>query len=124
MSFISNLPIKKYITSFALAFLITLLILSVLSIIFSFFPPPEWVLAISDYSYLLSGFIAAFFCAKKSSRRGFLTGILASLLYIATLIILGGLIFKSDISAIPLIRIFGVSALCGGAGGILGINCR
>ena len=125
MNFISNLPIKKYIVSFALAFLITLLILSAASIIFSFFPPPEWVFGIfSNYSYLLSGFTAAFFCARKSSKRGFVTGIYASVLYIAILIMLGGIIFKSDISAIPLIRIFSLSALCGGVGGILGINCR
>ncbi len=124
MNFISNLPIKKYIVSFALAFLITLLILSVASIVFSFLPPPDWVFAIFDHCYLLSGFMAAFFCAKYSAKRGFVTGLFSSLLYIAVLIMLGGIIFKSDISAIPLARVFGLSALCGGVGGILGINCR
>jgi len=124
MNFISNLSIKKYIVSFALAFLITLLILSAASIIFSFLPPPDWVFGVLDYSYLLSGFMAAFFCARASSKRGFVTGIFASFFYIAILIMLGGIVFKSNIAAIPLVKIFSLSALFGGIGGILGVNCK
>ncbi|MBQ3023534.1 MAG: TIGR04086 family membrane protein [Clostridia bacterium] len=125
MNFISNFNVKKYIVSFLLAFLITLLILSVSSIIFSFFPPSKWVLNLfSDYAYLLSGFIASFLCARASSRRGFITGALASFFYIGILVLLGFLIFNSNIFTLRLTKVFGLSVLCGGIGGILGINSK
>ena len=44
--------------------------------------PKEWVLGIfSEYGYLISGFIASFFCARASSRSGFLTGAFAAVFY-------------------------------------------
>lgn len=125
MNFISNLPVRKYIFSFLLAFIITLLILSAASVIFSFLPPADWVLAIfSEYGYLISGFIASFFCARASSRRGFFTGALAAVFYIAILYMLGVAIFKAPLTTTKLARVFGLSALCGGLGGILGINSK
>lgn len=125
MNFISNLPVRKYVVSFLLAFIITLLILSVASIVFSFLPPADWVLRIfSEYGYLISGFIASFFCARASSRRGFFTGALAAVFYIAILYMLGAAIFKAPLITTKLARVFGLSALCGGFGGILGINSK
>lgn len=125
MNFISNLPIKKYVVSFLLAFIITILILSVASVVFSFLPPPDWVLnLLTKYGYLLSGFIASFFCARASARRGFFTGSLAAVFYIAFLYMLGAAIFKSPLITTKLTRVFGLSALCGGLGGILGINSK
>lgn len=125
MNFISNMSFKKYIVSFLLAFIITLLIFSVASVIFSFVPPSLWVLEIfSEYGYLVSGFIASFFCARASSRRGFITGALAAVFYIAILYMLGAAIFKAPLITTKLARVFGLSALCGGLGGILGINSK
>ena len=125
MNFISNVSFKKYIVSFLLAFIITLLIFSVASVVFSFVPPAKWVLEIfSEYGYLISGFIASFFCARASSRRGFFTGALAAVFYIAVLYMLGSAIFKAPLITTKLARVFGLSALCGGLGGILGINSK
>ena len=125
MNFISNLPFKKYIVSFLLAFIITLLVFSLLSVIFAFFPPSDYILNIcTKYGYLLSGFVASFFCARASSRRGFLTGAVTAVIYIAILYMLGGAIFKAPVFTAKLMRVFGLSALCGGLGGILGINSK
>lgn len=125
MNFISNVSFKKYIVSFLLAFIITLLIFSVASVVFSFIPPSRWVLRIfSEYGYLISGFIASFLCARASSRRGLLTGALAAVFYIAVLYMLGAAIFKAPLITTKLARVFGLSALCGGLGGILGINSK
>ena len=125
MNFFNRLPLKKYIFSFALSFVVTLLFLSVASIIFSFFPPSEWVLgAFSDYSYLASAFITAFLCARHTPSHGFLTGITSAAVYVSFLLVLGFIFFKSTASLHELGRIFLFSSLCGGVGGILGINCK
>lgn len=125
MNLISNLPLKKYIISFILAFIVTLSVLAAASIIFSFLPPPAWLLAaIHDYASLLSAFAAAFFCAKASQGRGFITGIIASDVYIALLLMLGGLLFKSIAPTPSLIKIFALGSVTGAIGGILGINCK
>ena len=125
MNLISNQALRKYVVSFLLAFIITLLIFSIASVIFSFIPPKDWVLGIfSEYGYLISGFIASFFCARASSRRGFLTGAFAAVFYIAVLYMLGAAIFKAPLITTKLARVFGLSALCGGLGGILGINSK
>lgn len=125
MNFLSMLPLKKYVFSFILSLLITLAVLAAASIIFSFLPPPQWLLAaVHDYTWLLSAFLAAFFCAGASSGRGFLTGIISADVYIALLIVLGGLVFKNSIESLSLIKIFALASISGAVGGILGINCK
>lgn len=125
MNLVSNIPLKKYIIAFILAFMITLVVLAAASIVFSFLPPPTWILnAVHDYSFLLSSFAAAFLCAKASSGRGFITGIIASDFYIGLLLALGGLIFKNTVSPISLIKIFSLGSIIGVIGGVLGINSK
>lgn len=125
MNLISNLPLKKYIISFILAFIITLAALAAASIAFTFLPPPAWLVeGLHDYAFLISGFAAAFLCARASSGRGFITGIISADIYIALLVILGGLVFKNSAPALSVIRIFTLGSVCGAVGGILGINCK
>lgn len=125
MNFLSTLPLKKYAVSFLLALAVTLVLLAAVSIVFSFLPPPSWLLeTLHSYIFLFSSFIAAFFCARSSSGRGFLTGIIASNLYILLLIALGGLIFKNSLETLSVIKIFIPGSVCGAVGGILGINCK
>lgn len=121
----SVLPIRKYVLSYIISLVITLLLLAAISIVFSFFPPYEWLInAIHDYTFVLSAFPAAFLCAKSSSGRGFLTGIIAADIYILILIILGGLMFKNAVAPNALVKIFLLGSLSGAVGGIWGINSK
>lgn len=124
-SVFSRLEIKKYAVAFALAFAITAALLAILSVIFAFLPPPLWLLTlIHNYCSYFSAFLAAFLCGRKSKGRGFLTGIVTATVYMAVLLALGGLFFKTMVSFPVLIKALVPCALCGAVGGILGINCK
>lgn len=121
----SALPLRKYALSYIISLIITLTALAIASIVFSFIPPYEWLIdALHDYAFALSAFPAAFLCARKSSGRGFLTGIIAADIYILLLIILGGLIFKNAVNPNSLLETFLLGSLSGAIGGIWGINSK
>lgn len=125
MKFFSALPLRKYILSYIISLIITLVVLAIASIVFSFVPPYEWLIdALHDYIFVLSAFPAAFLCARTSSGKGFLTGIIAADIYILMLIILGGLIFKNAVDPSSLLKIFLLGSLSGAIGGIWGINSK
>lgn len=120
-----GLEIKKYAVSFLLAFAITAALLAIVSVVFAFLPPPLWLLTlVHNYCSYFSAFLAAFLCGRKSKGRGFLTGIVTATIYMALLLVLGGLFFKTMVSLPVLIRTFLPCVLCGAIGGILGINCK
>lgn len=125
MKFFSIPSFKKYALSYIISLAITLIVLAITSIVFSFIPPYEWLVNIMhDYIFVLSAFPAAFLCARKSSGRGLLTGVIAADIYILLLIILGGLVFKNAITANSLVKIFLLGSLSGAIGGIWGINSK
>lgn len=125
MKFFSGLNLKKYALSYIVSLVLTLIVISVASIVFWFIPPYERLINIlHDYIFVLSAFPAAFLCAKSSSGRGFLTGIIAADLYILLLIILGGLMFKNTVDTNSLLKIFLLGSLSGAVGGIWGINSK
>lgn len=125
MKIFSALPLRKYILSYIISLIITLVVLAIASIVFSFVPPYEWLIdALHDYIFVLSAFPAAFLCARTSSGKGFLTGIIAADIYILMLIILGGLIFKNAVDPSSLLKIFLLGSLSGAIGGIWGINSK
>lgn len=117
--------LKKYILSYVITFLITLIFLAAVSIVFSFFPPYAWLIdTVHDYSFVLSAFIAAFMCARSCLGRGLFNGIIAADIYIALLIVLGGLVFKNSVFSTSLIKIFLLGSISGAIGGIWGINSK
>lgn len=125
MKFFSALPLRKYILSYIISLMMTLAVLAIVSIVFSFVPPYEWLIdALHEYVFVLSAFPAAFLCARTSSGKGFLTGIIAADIYILMLIILGGLIFKNAVDPSSLLKIFLLGSLSGAIGGIWGINSK
>lgn len=125
MKIFSALPLRKYILSYIISLIITLVVLAIASIVFSFVPPYEWLIeSLHDYIFVLSAFPAAFLCARTSSGKGFLTGIIAADIYILMLIILGGLIFKNAVDPNSLLKIFLLGSLSGAIGGIWGINSK
>lgn len=117
--------IKKYILSVLVSFLVTFVFLGVVSLIFSFFPPAMWLLNIfCRYSIFLTVLLSAFLSARASSGQGLMTGITAALLCLLTAALIGCLIFKSGNFPYSLLHNLPIGILCGGAGGILGINSK
>ena len=119
------LPFRKYIRSFILSTLLTLLIFSLLSIIFSFFPPHEKVLSsLISAAPFIPCFLASFFSGLQSEKNGAFSGILSSLFFLVILIFIGMIFFKSPVSPSSLLKTFLLSSLCGMCGGVLGINFK
>lgn len=117
--------IKSYIISFVFAFVLTLLLLSILSIIFTFFPPSEMISNFAyDYITTVSAFIAALFCAYRTGKHGLLTGIFSAVFYTATILLPGSMLFGELLPAGIFLRQLAFSAGFGAIGGIIGINLK
>lgn len=120
-----GLPLKKYIFAFALAFLLTIVLQALLSILFSFVPPHEKVFSIlSNASGYFSAMLASFFCARLCGKRGFLTGLVSADIYMALILFAGIILLKNTYGLSDIVRIFSLSSLCGIFGGIIGINFK
>jgi len=107
------------------AFLITLILMSVLALLICFTPLPEE--AVTPCVYILnyvSVFLAGLFSALRRKRRGFLTGAAAGGVYMALLFLLGfvlfgGIRFTKGVA----LQIF-YCVICAMMGGIIGVNVR
>lgn len=122
---ITSFSFKKYIAAFLLAFIITIFAQALLSVVFSFLPPPQWLLgAVHGYMVFFSAFLAAFFCARAGSRRGLVTGMAAADTYMLILLFAGIILFKNEAVFSQLIKTFSIASVVGAAGGILGINFK
>lgn len=125
MSFLSLHSLKKYILSIVISILVTVVLLALISVVFSYLPPALWLMqAITDYSYTLPAFISAFLAARSSSGRGLLTGIITAVLCIFMISLVGKIFFDSSDFLISFVKTLPIGALCGGLGGILGINSK
>lgn len=125
MNIFSVHSFKRYILSVLISFLATLVFLGIVSLIFSFFPPAKWLLNVfCRYSIFLTVLLCAFLSARASSGQGMITGIIASLLCLVSTALIGILIFKSGNFINLFFRNLPIGVLCGGAGGILGINSK
>ncbi len=125
MNIFSLHSLKSYILFVLISFLVTFVFLGVVSLIFSFFPPAKWLLnAFCRYSIFLTVLICAFLSARASSGQGLITGIVASLICLLTAALIGILVFKSGNFPNLFFRNLPIGVLCGGAGGILGINSK
>ena len=116
---------KKYVFSFLTAFIVTVIIEALASFVFAYLKIPSGIIeAVHDYSSYFSAFLAAFLCAMKCGKRGFLTGMISAILYIAFLMAIGGLVFKSSVNIAEIIKLLPIYLICGAIGGIAGINCK
>ena len=121
----SSIPFKKYIRSFFLAFVITVILQALLSIVFSFFPPNEKMFGIiCTISPYFAAFIAAFFSAYSGDKSGAVTGLIASDIFMLILFFAGVIFFKSQLSFNVMLKTLSLSSMCGICGGIIGINCK
>ena len=117
--------LMHYLKAFLAAFSCTVIVFALLSALFAHTDIPEnvWELILSA-SGAFSSFLAAFFSAIGTRKRGFLTGIISSLLYTLLLILPGMVFFPGKRAAAALIKKLLYAVLFGMIGGILGINFK
>ncbi len=121
----SSIPFKKYIRAFFLAFIITVILQAVLSVVFSFFSPSDKIFEIiCSVSPYFASFLAAFFSGYSGEKNGGVTGLIASDIFILILIFSGVIFFKSQFSFNIILKPLSLASLCGICGGIIGINCK
>lgn len=124
-SFFKSIPMKKYIVSYIIAFLFTLVVLSVLSVVFMFYPPSETVLSvICDYCGIFSAFVAALLCSRKTTSRGYLVGMISACVYTCILIGIGCLLLGGGALPHGTVSYLIIASVAGAAGGITGINLK
>ena len=120
---LKSFSIKIFIKNLAIEFLITLILLMVLSILLSSTNLNEniinpSIIFISAFSIL----IGAFFSSRKIGKKGILIGLLQGLTYMIILYLFSSISsgnFTLEISSLIMILI---SLICGIIGGILGVN--
>lgn len=120
-----NLPFfsfKKYIRALIAALSLTLMLILVLSAVFSVFPPGEKALfLIASFVPYFASFSAAVFAGIASEKNGALTGLCTALILFLILAFSGSVFFGNVFKSFSP-KNFGAVALCGICGGILGIN--
>ncbi len=119
----SGALLKRYIISFFIALLVSVLISAICGMLFSFTnPSPNVISVIKNGISFLPIFIAAFLCAKSTGKNGLLTGIICGNILMLIIIVTGMLVLKNSFPAAAVLKIFSISTALGAAGGILGIN--
>lgn len=120
-----NISFMRYLLSFITAFLATAVICAIISIVFAFWSPPEWLyLSFIRCIPFFSAFLTAFFCGAKSEKNGLLTGIICADIYMLILIFAGIIIFKSSFPTESAPGIFSITSAVGAIAGIMGINFK
>ena len=124
-SVFKSFPMKKHIVSYIISFILTLILLSLFSVVFAFFPPSERVLsAICDYCGIFSAFIAALLCSRKCNSCGYLIGIISACIYTCILVGAGCILWGGGTLPDNLATYFLLSGAFGAVGGIIGINLK
>ena len=122
---LENFSLKRYILSFLMAFLATVVLCAIIGVLFSLFNPPDFLYAFfTHYFCYVSVSLAAFFCAIGTQKNGLITGIICADIYMLVLIALGMIFFKSSFPIDSVLKIFGITSVFGGLSGILGVNFK
>lgn len=121
----TTISLKNYISALLLSLAITLLILAVLSAVFTFFNVSEKLINLAPtVLFFFSSFLSGFFASRKTRRAGWLTGIIASFFY-SIIILLLSIIFSSGAPTPEgALKTVLYSLPFGITGGILGINSK
>ena len=120
-----NISFMRYLLSFITAFIATAAICAIISIVFAFWGPPEWLyLSFIRCIPFFSAFLTSFFCGAKSEKNGLLTGIICADIYMLILIFAGIIIFKSKFPVNSAAGIFSTTSAIGAIAGIMGINFK
>ena len=120
-----NFSLKRYIISFVLAFILSAVVISVFSIVFHFFSPPQWLYSgIVRYFAYFSACLAAFFSALGTGKNGLIRGFVCADIYMLLLILAGVLFLGNSVSVNSAVKIFGITTVLGAFFGVLGINLK
>ena len=120
----NTLSVKKYIFSFIVATVVTLSVMGICAVIFSFFPPSEKVIEVSGVVLrCFSAFSVAFLCARVTKKKGLLTGAVSAIIY-EFIIFFPSVLMHVDFSFAGICILFVLSAAFGAIGGVLAINLK
>lgn len=125
MRFFSTGALKKYIFFILVSFLSTFVLLALLSVAFSFFPPSYGIFNfVGNYSFTIPVIISSFLTGKSYRKKGLLSGILSAVFCIFIIILCGKIFFKTlEIHKI-LTNHLPIAVICGAIGGIIGVNSK
>lgn len=120
-----KLDVKTMLKSLSISYIITFLILIVLSILLTWTPLSINFANIGVIlTVCISTFSGGYFVSKKIQSKGFINGAISGLLYVAVLYIIGALLYgKFDFERNMMIMAV-VSLLAGSFGGIAGVNAK
>ena len=125
MNLFSLHALKKYILSVLFSLLVTMVLFGIISVVFTFFSPAPWLVkSISDYSIFFTVFLCSFLSARTSRGQGLLTGIISALFCLFIIGLTGSVFSGNVLFSFAFLKILPLTLVCGGIGGILGINCR
>lgn len=115
--------IGKIVKTVITAFLVTVILMAVLALVVCYTPLPEETVTGCVYVLnYLSVFAAGLLSAAKTGKKGFLTGAVSGGLYMLLVYLLGCVLFGGISFTTSTAKSVGFCALCGMAGGIVGIN--
>ena len=107
------------------AVLITALAMLVLAVFVTYGSVPEQAQnGCITAATVLSVFLAGFWTARKRKGAGWLSGLLAGVIYAVIMILAGYLMFGTFSAGAGTLKMLAVSVLSGVVGGIIGVNVR
>lgn len=117
--------LKNYAISILLTFVISILLMSVFSLLITFVDVSTALrnVFLAGIS-ILSAFLSGFFASRKTNRLGYLTGIIASLLYWVVILLLSFALGYATFSLPHIFKILLRAVPFGLLGGIMGINSK
>jgi len=125
MRFFSTSALKKYIFFILVSFLATFVLLALLSIAFSFFPPSHGIFNfIGNYSFVLPVVISSFLVGKSYKRKGLLSGIFSAVFCVFIIILCGKMFFETSEIHKILTSHLPIAVICGALSGIIGVNSK
>jgi len=119
----SDFGFIHFIKAFLAAFLVTVIVSAMLSALFAHTGISDKIWdRVTGYAGTFSSFLAAFFSAAGTRKRGYLTGAFSAAGYTFLLLCVGFVVFPGAFSLESLIKKLTYSVIFGAIGGILGIN--
>jgi putative membrane protein (TIGR04086 family) len=119
------LPIMRMAKSIALCYGVTALLLAVFAVIVTYTPFPERairtaVLLLTALSVAVAGLLTA----RGAARAGWLCGCVSGAVYVITLYLLGGCVFRDFSFGLNFLTMLLIGAFSGTFGGMVGVNTK
>ncbi len=117
--------LKGFFKGVLIAAVFTVVVFAVAALILAYSNVSESTIpAISFIVQLLGALISGYCTAKESGVKGFLTGLLAGVVYILIIWVIAALAGSGFYFGKHFFTMLGLSALGGAAGGVIGVNLK